>query len=186
MNIGIVGFGFVGKAIATGFKNNNLFIHDIDIKKCEPHKCSPIKTLVEECNFIFVCVSTPLTNKDFDDNSITSVIKKLDNSSKEKADNPIVIIKSAVIPSKVKEYLKYCRNIELVISPEYLRGRFAEHDFVNQKLMILGGKMHICERVKELFHANSICNKEAKIGICHPLEAALIKYMENSFLELKI
>ena len=62
MKIGIIGFGFVGKA-TYNLENsyNKFFIYDINKNLCKP-KGLNIYDLVK-CKIIFICVPTPM-NKD--------------------------------------------------------------------------------------------------------------------------
>ena len=56
MNIGIIGSGMVGNAVANGFKNNNLLISDPSLNN------TTVKEVCEHSELIFVCVPTPTNN----------------------------------------------------------------------------------------------------------------------------
>ena len=185
MNVGIIGLGIVGKSIRLAFGQHcKLFINDKKVSKYAPHS---IEEVVKNCNFIFVNVPTPfntLKNK-IDTTIIDIVMDNINSISNDNQKKPIVIIKSAVVPRVVKEWLKKYLNINIIISPEFLKERSSIHDFVNQEVMILGGDRNLCKRVKRLYIENSICNKRCEVGYCTAEEAAIIKYMENSFLAVK-
>lgn len=184
MNIGIIGHGIVGKAIEVGFRDHTkIFINDPKLGDKSISKAA----IVTDCEFIFVGVPTPYNVKEkcVDDSIITGIIDELDQLAYTFHNNPIVIVKSAIVPRVVKEWINDCYSIQLVISPEYLTERSFHHDFVNQKVMVLGGLEKNCQKVVELYRDYSICNRQCKIGICSAEEAALIKYMENSFLAMK-
>jgi UDP-N-acetyl-D-mannosaminuronate dehydrogenase len=54
--IGIVGYGFVGKAVEYGFKEGNkIFIHDKNLPSL------PMEEVVKKAEVIFVGVPTPMT-----------------------------------------------------------------------------------------------------------------------------
>lgn len=62
--IGIVGNGFVGKATALlECDNVKVLMYDIDPEKCSPPGTT-LKTLVDECDVVFVCVPTPMMSSD--------------------------------------------------------------------------------------------------------------------------
>jgi len=186
MNIGIIGYGFVGKAISAGFSSKcNIYINDPKF----PENSLPLKFISEECLFIFVSVSTPINDKgEFDSKNIECVLNSLNDINKDRDiyDRNIVIIKSAVIPSVIKEWETRAENIAIIVSPEYLSDKDGARMFVNQKLLILGGDTDACEDVVDLYKDYSLCNMECPVGICTALEASLIKYMENSFLATKV
>jgi|TARA_R100000501_G_C2630806_1_gene126371 UDPglucose 6-dehydrogenase len=186
MNIGIVGHGFVGKAIAEGFRSKcTIFINDPKF----PRFSMALEKMVDQCRYIFVSVSTPSKqNGEFDGTNISQVINDLNRLNKDRASNmkTIVIVKSAVIPSIVKQWVKTKKNIHLIISPEYLSDKDGPRQFVNQKLFILGGETKYCNEVLALYEKYSICNNECPVGLCTEIEASFIKYMENSFLATKV
>lgn len=183
MNIGIIGFGFVGKAIKLGFGEYcKIFINDPKITG------NSKKEVVENCDFIFVAVPTPYSvkNKRTDTSIIDGVMNELNEEAFSVGKMPVIIVKSAIIPSQINKWVNNYVNLDIVISPEYLTERTYKHDFVNQKVMILGGNKSSCDAVAKLFEQYSICNKACKIGYCTAEEAGLIKYMENSFLATKV
>lgn len=183
MNIGIIGYGIVGKAVEVGFRDKcKLFINDPKY----PESVSK-DVIVQECAFIFVGVPTPFNVKEkrVDSSIVEKVISELNYYAKDFGKYPIVIIKSAIVPRIVREWVRIMECLHIVVSPEYLTERSFQHDFVNQKVMILGGAKNICESVHFLYDHLSICNKQVKVGYCTAEEAALVKYMENSFLAMK-
>lgn len=191
-NIGIIGHGFVGKAVEAGFRDKCLVL--VNDPKYNGYQDLPIicenttiTDMVVNCPFIFVAVPTPFieASNSVDTSVINEVIHNLYITAVHSNVDPIVIVKSAVPPSVVRSWGKYFSNLQIVVSPEYLTERTSIHDFVNQKVMILGGAPTSTLEVHELYIKHSICNKQCKVGFCTPEEAALIKYMENSFLAMK-
>lgn len=184
--IGIIGYGFVGKAIRTGFRSKcPIYIND----PAYPKESRDLKTIIKHCSLIFVSVPTPVTPEmKFDDTIITEVMQNLNDFCKpvDKEDRPVIVVKSAVVPSVVENWLSKMKYIKLVISPEYLSDSDGERMFVNQKLLVLGGKPDHCAFVQLRYENDSICNVCVPIAYCNAVEASLIKYMENSFLALKV
>ena len=59
MKIGIIGYGFVGKALAAGLND------DVNLLKIDPKLNTKINDLIDfKPNAIFICVPTPM-NEDF-------------------------------------------------------------------------------------------------------------------------
>jgi len=186
MNIGIIGYGVVGKAIEYGFKSaSNITIYDpLYIKKFSP----TIEKVIFDSEIVFVCVPTPMSNVNgdpFDSSVIDEVMEKIETASSQLDSPPIVVIESAVIPSKIKQYIKQYTNIELVVSPEYLTEKEPFEKFLNPECRILGGSSEDTMKVQKAFELYSIC-EPCKVGYCDAIGAAVIKYMENSFLAMKI
>ncbi len=193
MNIGIIGYGVVGKAVELAFvKKCNVYCNDLPSLNpvCQIYTESKFKSkkyLVENCDFIFVCVPTPFnkTTKSIDTTIIDGVIEDLDEMAVLLKKDPIVIVKSAVVPRVVNLWSSKVKKIELVISPEYLTDKNSYHDMINQKVMILGGTKTYTKEVEDLFKYYSICNRDCKVSHCSREEACFLKYMENSFLAVK-
>ena len=56
-NIGVIGNGFVGSAIVSGFSlHSNIRIHDADSRK-STHSLAEV---VNDSEYVFVCVPTPM------------------------------------------------------------------------------------------------------------------------------
>tara|TARA_B100000242_G_scaffold240671_1_gene180714 strand:+ start:5911 stop:6756 length:846 start_codon:yes stop_codon:yes gene_type:complete len=174
--IGIIGYGFVGKATEEGFqKNTNIFIVDPKIGT----SISELKKFNPE--FIFICVPTPMDDKGKQNNSILdSVFNEI-----EKTDFPsaTLVLKSTVLPNKTEQLEKRFNN--LVYNPEFLREKFANEDFKNSKFIILGGQKENCEKVKSLYEENSSCHSD-KFIFTNSKKASFAKYIINTFLALKV
>jgi len=206
MDIGIIGYGTVGKAVEYGFKDGcNIFIYDPaypsnktyypDSDGPDPKFLSSIAQVVLNSDFIFVCVPTPMKDINggpFDSNIIDNVMDEIDEAYKQSKISeirgyygPVVIIESAVIPSKIKEYILKYPIMHLVVSPEYLTENEPFKGFVEPLCRILGGDKYDTKAVQRLFDGYSIC-KPCKVGFCDAIAASVMKYMENSFLALKV
>lgn len=174
-NIAIVGHGFVGKATDYGIsKNVNKVIIDpkygntiIDLKDFNPA-------------FVFVCVPTPMGKHGKQDYSI---ILKVVNEITNHLPESIVIIKSTVLPDILSKLQKDNKNI--VYNPEFLREKNAEEDFINSRMIILGGDINICKSVSNLYLKHSKCITKEYI-YTDVKTASLIKYSINTFLSAKV
>ena len=98
MKIGIIGFGFVGKAVDYGFDGN---IEKVIIDPKLNTSIDDLKPYNPE--YIFICVPTPM-NSDGTQNSeiIEDVLDKINKDF----NNSIVIVKSTVLPSIILKLSK--------------------------------------------------------------------------------
>ena len=144
--IGIVGNGFVGNSVAFGFSpTHEVRIHDKDPKK-------DLNTIEEvlECDYIFVCVPTPM-NEDGSIN-LDIVHKALQEIEVYNTKNNIIILKSTMIPGTVEALQHIYPNLNIVFNPEFLTERTAKLDFLTQARIILGGDpKHTSVRLRQLF-----------------------------------
>jgi len=186
MNIGLIGYGIVGKAVEHGFKDKcNVFIYDPKL----PEKSeTSIKDLILKVDFVFIAVPTPMLDiygGPSDTSIMDSVMTEVNNACIDVIKPPIIIIKSAILPSRLADYAKFFPSLKLVKSPEYLTDKNSMDDFVNAKLLVLGGEREYTDQVEKLFKEFSIC-KPCKVGHCDLIAAGFLKYMENCYLAMKV
>ena len=181
MIIGIVGFGFVGKATSILTSSRNLLIYDINPELCKP-KNLDISQL-SKCQVIFVSVPTPMNN---DGTVYTNIVEDTVNKLKEiKEDNCPIIIRSTVPPG-LSDKLGVC------FMPEFLTEKNYLEDFKNSKEWIIGYPSNMNPnhkvRIEYLFenaYKNKYINSE-KIIYLKNKEAEMVKYFKNNFLSLKV
>ena len=89
--IGIVGQGFVGTAVNEGLaKHYNIETFDI----AKDSTCSSLKELIEKCQYIFVCVPTPM---DGDGSCYTGMVKDvIKDINRMTTKKKILIVKSGI------------------------------------------------------------------------------------------
>ena len=173
--VGIVGHGFVGKAVDEVFSINcDKFIVDPIYETT----ISMLKDFDPDC--IFICVGTPM-NDDGTQNS--KILDSCLDELKEIKINCRVIIKSTVLPAKLAEISNSFDM--LVYNPEFLREKTAKDDFINSSMILLGGKKDNSEWVAKLYRENSLCVNHNFL-FTDIQSASLIKYGLNSFLALKV
>ena len=175
VKVGIVGYGFVGKATAKGFsKNTELFLVDPLLGT----NLSDLKDFSPE--FIFICLPTPMKKDGSQD--FTSVKEVFMEMLSNKVSSTI-ILKSTVTPSNIKIVDNLIEDY--IYNPEFLREKHAEEDFINSSMIILGGSKNNQEKVKNLYENHSIC-KTKNYVLTDKITASLIKYSINSFLASKV
>ena len=90
-NVGVIGCGFVGEGQAFSFSP----ISDVKIYDIDERKANASLDEILNCEFVFVCVPTPMKKDGSQDLSFINDV--FDNAKR----GPIYIIKSTIIP----EYL---------------------------------------------------------------------------------
>lgn len=180
MTIGIVGHGFVGKAIDEGFKSTGLTKIIVDPRLYTSIQRDLIHAVPE---IVFVAVPTPMgENGSIDSSIIEDVVYELSTIPFK----PIIVIKSTVTPPILDKLSKL--SDRLVYNPEFLTERNAAADFVNAELHVFGGRTELVNRVYEAYKFFSLCkNLEKENVVFTDLKtASMIKYTVNSFLALKV
>ena len=177
MNIGIIGQGFVGKAIYQKFsKYYKVFTYDIKAEICN----SDLPEVLKRCKIIFVCLPTPMkSNGDCDLSIVSETIFKLDSFD----NNNIAVIKSTVLPGTTKKFNKECKNIQVVFNPEFLTEVNFIEDFKNQNRVIIGGPRPASTKVKNLYRKAYSSASVIKTGSD---SAEMVKYFTNCFLATKV
>ena len=179
-NIGVIGNGFVGSAIVSGFSlHSNIRIHDADSRK-STHSLAEV---VNDSEYVFVCVPTPMhssTGGRID----TSIIESVFNGVVEQNyDDTIFIIKSTVTPGTIEKLQKKYPALKIIHSPEFLTERAARLEFINSSRIILGGQKELTSKVRELFRVRFPHTKIIETDVT---TAQFIKYMANCFFAVKV
>ena len=136
--IGIVGNGFVGNSIATGMFGfvEDVKIYDID----EARSTNTLNETVNESDIIFLSVPTPMRNVLGGEIDLTILGNALQSIEDELQDNdPVIVIKSTIVPGTMEGLQASHANLKLVFSPEFLTERYARLDFINSARIVLGG-----------------------------------------------
>lgn len=183
--VGIVGLGFVGKAVASGFS------------KCKQYWADPklgmsLENLVlGKPDIVFICVPTPTVwNSDpaisssngMADASI--VLETLRNLKKlGLPDDVPMVLKSTITPddagSLSREYESFVYN------PEFLTEANAAYDFEHADFIALGGKREVCKLVKDVYAYGSNVNLCPVICMT-AAEASYLKYGLNCYFATKV
>jgi UDPglucose 6-dehydrogenase len=169
--IGIIGFGYVGQAVYSAVpRKSSIMIND---KYKDVHNNKSITEIKENCDIIFICVSTP-ENEDgsCDTSNVLDVLKELEDY------NEIIVIKSTIPENKIPRKSNICYN------PEFLNANTAIEDFKNQKYIILGGDINVTSKVERIY--KNRFNINAKYEHCSIKEASDFKYIRNIYSAYKL
>jgi UDPglucose 6-dehydrogenase len=171
--IGIIGLGFVGDAIRSSINIGDVRCVDTDPTK----NCFYTYNDLMSCDGIFVCVPSP---QNYDGSCSTTILEEVLLNLKTYEG---VIISKVTAPPDVYERLqKEYRN--LVHIPEFLTAANAREDYRNEDWAIIGGCAGMYQREAERILKYS--KSKLDVIYCSIGEAALTKYIINSFLATKV
>ena len=179
MKIGIVGQGYVGTAIKVGFEPH-YELETYDKYSEEKSTCHSIRQVGEKCNFIFVCVPTPM-NKD--GSCYTGIVEEVIDELDLYCKNKIIVIKSTVPPGTTEKLDKKYEKNTIIFNPEFLTEMNFLEDFKNQNRIILGGNRKGTNKLRQVY---SKVFPSATIVKTGSKTAEMVKYFVNCFLATKV
>ena len=180
-SVGVVGCGFVGSAVVHGF---NLFakvmVYDRDPKR----KVNELEEVLQ-CDFVFVCLPTPMESVEGGKCNLEYIEKFFDSlKNYQVGEKTIFVIKSTVPVGTTMRLSEVHPNLKIVHSPEFLTARSASLDFITPSRNIVGAEdIAVGQKVVDLY-------KERFPGIATYLtlsmESEFIKYAANCFFATKV
>lgn len=173
IKVGVIGNGFVGEAQAFAFSS----VADVYVYDKNPQRSKDSIDEVNRCEFVFICVPTPM--KKSGEQDLSYVFDVFKNASSK----PIYILKSTVLPGTTDLLSREFSDLKIIFSPEFLTERTSKLDMLTQSRIILGGSNELIEKV-ESFYLKRFKNKN--IIKTESRTAELIKYMNNTFFAVKI
>lgn len=175
MRVAIIGLGFVGKALYSGFKKN------VEVMKIDPKLGTSINDLINfNPEITFLCVPTPM-NKDGSQN--ISILQNVIDEINSKSIESLFVLKSTVLPNHIK-YLETSMK-KFIYNPEFLREKHANEDFINSPLIVFGGKKDNGKYLARFYDIYTKCKCKDYIFV-DAISASFIKYAINSFLATKV
>ena len=175
MKIGIIGFGFVGKALANGLTD------DVVVSKIDPKLKTSTKDLIKfKPDIIFLCLPTPMLDDGRQDLSILEgVVKDLIKYDIKS----LIVIKSTILPGNINTLKN--NFTDFIYNPEFLREKSADEDFINSKLIVIGGNKKNSKFLASFYtkHTKCVCEDYVFTDL---ITASLVKYTINSFLATKV
>jgi nucleotide sugar dehydrogenase len=195
-NVGIIGFGFVGRSVAEVFRHNSeVLVIDPKFSSSAELYAQPtdyLELIRKNVKLVFVCVPVPtLEDRSLDLTIIYDVLDQLVRVGY----SGIVVLKSTIAPDAMHEiYEKYAEDtilkksgpLKLVYSPEFLREGHWQDDAVNPRMIILGGDYRVCREVQYIYEHNAYLKSIPRYFITSLQEASLVKYTINTFLAMKV
>lgn len=179
--IGIVGYGFVGKAVEYGFKEGNeVYIHDKFLPSL------PLDEVVKNSEVIFVAVPTPMTKAytKIDLSIVEEVAKEIVREARKNKVEPIIVLKSTIIPGTTRRLAKELKYPRMAFNPEFLTEANYLMDFVNADRVVVGADNNeVKQWVVDLYRATF---PKTPIFETDPTTAEVVKYMANTYLATKV
>lgn len=179
--IGIIGFGYVGRAIHYGFKNvAKIRIFDIDKSVSK----NTFKETIKNSDYIFICVPTP-TNLETNECDISIIDKTIEASREFMTPCKTLIIKSSIPPGSTKKLTYGRKHLNIIYNPEFLTEKNYKDDFINPSRVILGGPTKACLEVVKLYR-KIFPYDTIPIYTTDYKTAETVKYLSNAFLSCKV
>jgi UDPglucose 6-dehydrogenase len=176
--IGVIGYGFVGKAVANSFADRE----DVKVRindPAYPELSSSFDKIKEKSDAIFVCLPTPQDDHGECDTSILEgVLEKLLGYE------GVVICKSTA-PPVMYRHLENTLGLKLVHAPEFLTAANANYDYINPVNVVIGCKHKLWEEASK-YILPYIQFAPANVEYCSIAEAAMFKYVANTMLAMKV
>ena len=191
--IGVVGQGFVGGSLRSGFEEvTSLKVETFDIAKSSVSTCKTAKELFSKADIIFVCVPTPMKRSGkCDIRIVESVLDDIHRYSLANDKDKIAVVKSTIPPGSTTAWNdKFARSkMSVVFNPEFLTEANAHKDFMNQNRIILGGPSSAVDYVAKIFDEfveQQPTDFRCKIVRTTSTTAEFVKYVTNCYLALKV
>lgn len=180
MQIGIIGLGFVGQAIAYAHRHSNLVIRDPKLDN------SASLDQFTDCDAVYICVPSPAMDKELVNGRCDTSI--LEQTLKELLfvliNKPIPIICKTTAPPSVYERL-YKKYPNIIYCPEFLTAANHIADYQNSKYFVLGGDEKWCLKAGVVIR-DGVPNIGEQFIFTDIKTAAFYKYMMNSYLATKV
>jgi len=183
MNIGVIGYGYVGRATGEGFATNpKNHIFWFDKFKESPNTLAEV---IDKSDYIFIAVPTPIF-QDYSGMDMSIVEGVVDQVAPIiSGTDKILIIKSTSLPGFCKKMAKKYPEVNFVMNPEFLTQENANADFLKPFRTVIGTDSHdIGLRVQKLY--GTILPKSQPYFIVNTTSAEVAKYMSNLILASKV
>lgn len=181
MKIGVVGHGFVGKAVEYGFASRHeILVYD------KFQKSLSLEDVVGKSDFIFLCVPTPMDAKyeKIDLSIVEEVFRDIVKLARKNKVEPIIVVKSTVVPGTTRRLAEKFKWEKSLFNPEFLTEANYLQDFVNADRVVVGGDNARCRQWLVDLYRDSFA--EVLIFQTDPTTAEMVKYMANTYLASKV
>tara|TARA_B100001248_G_C27313072_1_gene422964 strand:- start:192 stop:1058 length:867 start_codon:yes stop_codon:yes gene_type:complete len=188
LNLGIIGNGFVGNAIAHAFvPYMTVRIHDKNPEK----SLDTLEDVVNNSDVVFVCVPTPMKESGIIDLSIVENVFESVESCMSTESKAVFVLKSTVVPGTTRKLKNKHPSLQIIFNPEFLTERHARFDFINQSRIVLGFETDVddsqtnltVQKIKDLYDTRFSGNNFITTNY---ETAEMIKYFNNLFFATKV
>jgi len=183
INLGIVGYGFVGQAVANGF---NVASGGKDIIRFyDKYKDTlSLEEVVSKSEFIFVGLPTPM--KEDESGIDLTIIKDVVAEVAKYTDgtDKIVILKSTITPGTTAALEKAHPKTQFCFNPEFLTEVNFLEDFLNADRTVIGASNDLVSRRVAVIYRQRF--PKTQIFQTDPTTAEAVKYFANAYLSMKV
>lgn len=184
IKVGIIGHGVVGKNTGKIFSSSPNDIRLLKYDKFKHGIWDSIEEISAVCDFIFVCLPTPMSSAGQID--LTYIENTLANMASHIGSNkPIIIIRSTAVSGSCDKYAAFFSNLNIAFVPEFLTEKNPWEDTVNATRIVIGtDSIAIFFAIKslfEIFYKNSIQYIHMSRS-----EAEMYKYACNYMLSMSV
>lgn len=183
LRLGVVGYGYVGKAIAWTFAHPMIDTMIVDPKYDEE---ITLKSLSDfNPNFVFVCLPTPSNPETgyVDSTLVEKTVRQLVETT-----DACIVLKSTVTPDVIErmygsifpdDHNRFC------YWPEFLTEANPYETLANAEFVVLGGLEQACQNLMQLIDGFSTIRTD-KFHCMSAVEASFVKYGINTYLATKL
>ncbi len=181
--LGIIGYGFVGQAVANGFKKASEG-KDTILWYDKFKEGLTLEKVIKDSEFIFVCLPTPMKADETGielsifEEMIPKITQHTDNTDK------IIIIKSTVTPGTIVKFEKKFPNSKFCFNPEFLTEANFLDDFLNAERTVIGANNDLVLRSVAVIFRQRF--PKTQIFLTDPTTAETVKYFANAYLSMKV
>jgi UDPglucose 6-dehydrogenase len=176
MKIGIIGYGYVGKAVASAYEPHEVLYNDPKVDGS-----TSIAEMKDNCKAIFVCVPTP----SYKDGSCDTAI--LEHVMHQLAGfEGIVVAKSTALPQAYMDLESKYPDMKLAHVPEFLTASNAETDYQYPVKIVVGCRPALRLDVAQLIVTERVNYDLTNVQYCSIAEASMVKYVANTMLAMKV
>jgi len=193
-SINIIGYGYVGSAVGYVCEQNDVVYNVCDLTKKDgtyDYFTSDIRELIaysesnNVVNYYFIAVPTPSKDDGSCDTSIINNVLKTLNEHTTKETK--VIIKSTLVPGSCSRFSDMYKNIDIILSPEFLRESTYKVDMYDTDFILVGVSKNrlnydnIIQLFKRLHN-----HKQIDVYLRSYEECEMFKYTLNVHLAVKV
>lgn len=190
IKIGIIGYGYVGQAVANGFKTASLG-KDTILWYDKYKDGASLKDTINNSEFIFVCLPTPMRADEsgielsiFED-MVPQIARYTDNTDEQgSSSSKIIVIKSTVTPGTTVKFEKKFPHSKFAFNPEFFTETNFLDDFINAERTVIGTNNDLVSRRLTVIFRQRF--PKTPIFQTDPTTAETVKYFANAFLSIKV
>jgi len=185
-DIGIIGHGFVGKAIEHGFKHPDDVGHTVRIYD-KFKNIDTLEDVIDNSEVIFVCLPTPF-NEDTLEIDLSIYDEMIDEICPmiPKDSGKILVIKSTVVPGTTSKYADKYPDVFFAFNPEFLTEANYLMDFVNPDRIVVGSSNDWVSQTIIMLYRSMPHFVETPILTMSATAAEMVKYQCNVMLASKV